>query len=406
MTRRMAQEAGRQVRAQATAVAVRTIARHPVVLAVAAGILAVVAAMAVLLAGTILAYASPEVDAASLQRAIPGMSEVAAEAYISASERASELVEGCAVSPGVLAGIGQVESHHGTLGGASIDASGVASPPIFGPRLDGSIPGTLVVRDSDGGAMDGDPVYDRAVGPMQFLPSSWVIFGDGDPHNIFDATEAAVVHLCLARPVDLMADREQLRAALLGYNRSSVYVDTVLELAEEYDRMFAGPSAGAPSASVDDLLAHPNFSASANAVLDLVEGRTDPRIVQLLAATADRWPIYVGVIMTGHYQCVGGGSMRSRPDCRESHHWYGRAADIISIGGSPMSRSNPHGRDFVEWLAAMHPDAQLRPDEVGSPWSHLSPLPGFFSDANHQRHIHLGVCGPRYVGGQWVEPGC
>ena len=103
-----------------------------------------------------------------------------------------------------LAGIGKVESGHGTYGGSRLSATGDTSQPIIGIPLDGSA-GTAAIGDTDGGELDGDPTTDRAVGPMQFIPGSWRSLGrdgngDGraDPSNIYDAALAAAGLLCRA----------------------------------------------------------------------------------------------------------------------------------------------------------------------------------------------------------------
>ncbi len=134
----------------------------------------------------------------------------------------------------VLAGIAKVESDHGRFGGARIDLDGNVSPPIIGIPLDGT-GGTAVMVDTDDGVMDGDTTYDRAVGPFQFLPSSWDLYGgdgngDGlsDPHNMADAVGAAVRHLC---PDGSVTD---LEAAVFSYNRSTDYVAKVLDWADRY----------------------------------------------------------------------------------------------------------------------------------------------------------------------------
>ena len=88
--------------------------------------------------------------------------------------------------------------------------------------------------------MDGDLEFDRAVGPMQFLPETWSRWGrdgngDGtnDPHNIYDATMAAAAYLCGNAPADL-ADRAQLSAAIARYNDSDSYLIAVLTYADSY----------------------------------------------------------------------------------------------------------------------------------------------------------------------------
>lgn len=164
-------------------------------------------------------------------------------AYQGAVDQLPEHAPGCqGLRWEVLAGIGRVESGHAA--GSRIGADGVARPAILGPRLDGSGAGGNVtpVRDSDGGHWDGDSEYDRAVGPMQFIPTSWELYGrdgngDGvaDPHQVDDAALAAAVHLCGNGSRDL-SEESALRAALLGYNRSEAYVDDVLRHAERYAR--------------------------------------------------------------------------------------------------------------------------------------------------------------------------
>ncbi|MFN0028915.1 MAG: lytic murein transglycosylase [Acidimicrobiales bacterium] len=147
----------------------------------------------------------------------------------------------CHLSWSLLAGVSRVESGHGDVGGG-VDALG-GTRNILGPRL---APETgedvAVVPDSDGGALDGDPLYDRAVGPMQFIPSSWQLYGrdgngDGvaDPHNYYDAALAAGEHLC--RAGQDTATAEGRRAALLGYNQSEAYQLMVSELAERYAKL-------------------------------------------------------------------------------------------------------------------------------------------------------------------------
>jgi Peptidase family M23/Transglycosylase SLT domain len=134
----------------------------------------------------------------------------------------------------VVAAIGKVESNHGRFGGSTVRADGIVSPPIIGIALDGSN-GTAIIGDTDKGTYDGDAVWDRAVGPMQFIPSSWAIFGvdgngDGrrDPHNMYDAVPATVKHLC---PSGTVGDIE---AAVFAYNRSSYYVALVLDWTARY----------------------------------------------------------------------------------------------------------------------------------------------------------------------------
>lgn len=147
----------------------------------------------------------------------------------------------CHVSISLLAAIGQVES--GSLAGRSLDTAHRVVPQVLGPLLDGvSFP---AFADTDGGRLDGNPRWDRAVGPMQFIPSTWAgygVDGDGDgqadPQNVYDATASAAGYLC-AHGRDLALD-SGLRSAILAYNHSDAYLAKVLDWA----RRFGAPSGG------------------------------------------------------------------------------------------------------------------------------------------------------------------
>ncbi|WP_414507832.1 lytic transglycosylase [Streptomyces sp. NEAU-L66] len=143
---------------------------------------------------------------------------------------------GCRLPWQLLAGIGKVES--GQARGGAVDAEGTTLRPILGPQLNGR--GFARITDTDNGRFDGDLTHDRAVGPMQFIPSTWSTGGpdgsgwgadgngDGkkDPHNVFDAALAAGGYLC-AGGRDLTA-QDDLDRAILGYNHSEEYLRTVL----------------------------------------------------------------------------------------------------------------------------------------------------------------------------------
>lgn len=174
-----------------------------------------------------------------------GFSEEALEdippPFIEAYLAASSLCPGLPAP--VIAGIGKVESNHGRHGGSSVGADGIVRPPIIGIPLDGR-PGVALIRDTDNGRLDGDRIFDRAVGPFQFIPSTWALFersvgGQRNPHYVPDAVQAVVWHLC---PNGTVTD---LEGAIFGYNRSQAYVDKVLEWAERYTGEVTGvPVAG------------------------------------------------------------------------------------------------------------------------------------------------------------------
>ncbi|MFJ1825124.1 lytic murein transglycosylase, partial [Streptomyces sp. NPDC088178] len=142
---------------------------------------------------------------------------------------------GCHLPWQLLAAIGKVES--GQAGGGRVDAHGTALSPILGPVLDGA--GFADIPDTDNGVYDGDTTYDRAVGPMQFIPSTWAHWGrdgngDGrrDPNNVYDAALAAGYYLCAgARDLAVKGDLDR---AILSYNHSDTYLRTVLSWLEFY----------------------------------------------------------------------------------------------------------------------------------------------------------------------------
>lgn len=169
----------------------------------------------------------------------PSLSEgriprVAYEAYLAAAAAAPSVAPGCAVEWAVIAGIAQVESDHGrTDGEYRITELGDVVPPMRGAALDGT-GATVRVPDTDDGVLDGDTTWDRAIGPLQFIPERWRELGrdgNGDgianPDNMFDAALTAVAHLCIRSPGDY-AEARDLRDALLTYNASQAYAREVL----------------------------------------------------------------------------------------------------------------------------------------------------------------------------------
>ncbi|WP_344125699.1 lytic transglycosylase domain-containing protein [Saccharopolyspora halophila] len=159
-------------------------------------------------------------------------------AYVGAARRVAERDPGCGLDWSVLASIGRIESGHARDG--AIDADGNTTRAILGPRLSGGAE-FAAIGDTDGARFDGDPVWDRAVGPMQFIPSTWREYaadgnddGARNPHNVHDAAVAAGDYLCDRRG-DL-SDRAELARAVFAYNRSESYVRTVLLWADAYSR--------------------------------------------------------------------------------------------------------------------------------------------------------------------------
>lgn len=165
-----------------------------------------------------------------------GIPERPLVAYAAAELVLAQEQPGCGVGWNTLAGIGQIETTHGSFGGAVVQQSGDALPRILGPALDGN--GYAAIADTEGGVWDSDPVWDRAVGPMQFIPSTWERWGadgngDGrtDPNNIDDAALAAGRYLCASGS---LLTPEGWRAAIFSYNHLDSYVDSVAREANRY----------------------------------------------------------------------------------------------------------------------------------------------------------------------------
>ena len=171
--------------------------------------------------------------------AAAGIPPAAVRAYADAQVRVGAAQPGCHLSWNTLAGIGWVESQHGTVGGRTLRADGRSSRPILGPALDGS-GGTAAIRSTpDSSAWHDDAVWEHAVGPLQFLPSTWRRWGadgDGDgsadPRDLDDAAFAAARYLC-ADDHDLTTD-SGWNAAVHSYNHGVGYVAAVAAAANAY----------------------------------------------------------------------------------------------------------------------------------------------------------------------------
>jgi hypothetical protein len=184
--------------------------------------------------------------------------EAALRAYKNAAATMAETNPSCQLPWTLLAGIGRVESDHGRYGGSVLGSDGVPRPAIRGIALDGAGP-VAAIPDSDHGLFDGDMVWDRAVGPMQFIPTTWEYAGrdgDGDgvatPNDIDDAALAAADYLCPASGSILAPGA--MEAAILSYNHSDYYVALVSAFEKGYRTgSFTIPSPPPPPGDPDGL---------------------------------------------------------------------------------------------------------------------------------------------------------
>ncbi|BAW09615.1 lytic murein transglycosylase [Nocardia seriolae] len=159
-----------------------------------------------------------------------GIPEIVLAAYRNAELALQSSDPNCHLPWYLLAGIGRIESNHADNG--RTDTAGTTVTPIYGPALDSTLPGNEIIKAADGN-------YVRAIGPMQFLPSTWSVYaangkgsGTPDPNNVFDAALAAGKYLC-SGGMDLADPAQQLRA-VLRYNNSVAYAANVLSWANAY----------------------------------------------------------------------------------------------------------------------------------------------------------------------------
>lgn len=211
----------------------------------------------------ILAAAAPKPGPSTMSNSptVLGIPSMAVAAYRNAEQKMAVSNPDCGISWNLLAGIGRIESGHAN--GGATDAHGTAVRPIYGPALDGTLPGNEVIlaNSAAGGA-----TYARAIGPMQFLPSTWAHYasdGDGDgvadPQNLYDSTLAAARYLCSGNLN--LRDPSQTMAAILRYNNSAPYARNVLGWAAAYATgvvpVDLPPIAGAPPPLGDAHLENP-----------------------------------------------------------------------------------------------------------------------------------------------------
>ncbi|MEH1167186.1 lytic transglycosylase domain-containing protein [Micromonospora sp. CPCC 205539] len=167
-----------------------------------------------------------------------GVPPIAMQAYGYAELVLAQTNRSCALSWTTLAAIGQVESGHGSANRAVLGQDGKAMPEIIGLPLDGK-DGRMRITDTDRGSLDHDTTFDHAIGPMQFIPTTWQEIGaDGDndgvknPHDLDDAALAAGNYLCKGgRNLSIPGDWWN---AILSYNDVRRYVQDVYNTANRY----------------------------------------------------------------------------------------------------------------------------------------------------------------------------
>jgi len=167
-----------------------------------------------------------------------GIPVVAVQAYGYAELVVARTIPACRLSWTTLAAIAKVESSHGSANGAVLGVDGSVQPPIYGLPLDGK-GGRQEIRDTDQGTVDKDTTYDRAVGPLQFIPATWLAYkvdadnnGVADPNDIDDASLTAATYLCQGGRD--MSKADSWWDAILSYNAIRPYAQKVFDAANEY----------------------------------------------------------------------------------------------------------------------------------------------------------------------------
>lgn len=142
------------------------------------------------------------------------------------------------------------------------------------------------------------------------------------------------------------------------------------------------PLAGEPGELEAAVLSNAAIGFTPAAREDVIAGRVDPRVLQILLALAEAHELApVGPFITGHTYFVKGAT-------RVSNHVFGRAVDILGVDGAPVSRWNASAGDVMKQALAL--PSPLTPGEVGGPWIVSIGARSSFTNADHQDHIHIG----------------
>lgn len=145
----------------------------------------------------------------------------------------------------------------------------------------------------------------------------------------------------------------------------------------------AGPGTLGPNATA--VLGNPRIRLPGAAEADLRTGALDETMLGVLNGLGQHHDLDVAVFYDGHPPHVFATD-------RVSNHHVGRAVDIWAVDGRSVAslRQDTAFLDPVLVLAA-----QLGATEVGSPYDRNGPKGGYFTDAAHQDHLHVGVSAGR-----------
>lgn len=133
------------------------------------------------------------------------------------------------------------------------------------------------------------------------------------------------------------------------------------------------------SSAAARVLDHPNIELPDTARWDIYRGDIDDRLLRALGDAADRWPLAVTVLRTGHPANVWAAR-------RPSAHASGYAADLYAVAGRLVLRQREAGSSAQQLAAAFLASGA---EQVGSPWDLPASGKRSFTDTVHQDHIHV-----------------
>ena len=133
------------------------------------------------------------------------------------------------------------------------------------------------------------------------------------------------------------------------------------------------------SRAASRVLDHPNIKLPDTARWDIYRGLIDEALLQALSSAADRWPIAVSVLRTGHPPRVWGTK-------RPSAHAAGKAADIYAIDDRLVLEQQMKGSSAQRLASAFLAAGAA---QVGSPWVLAPGGSRSFADRVHRDHLHI-----------------
>ena len=167
-----------------------------------------------------------------------------------------------------------------------------------------------------------------------------------------DPVTATAVHPAL-ETLDLRESKSSLAGALMAAAVEGLALYEVVDHGG-LGADSAEAAVGAGPARDLAVLHDPNIDLDASGVADLRAGRIDPRIIAVLEQVSKRHQIGVSALLSDHGARTANGSL--------SNHHFGRAVDIATVDGRPVSPGNEAARKLAAALLRLDP--RIRPTEA------------------------------------------